>query len=445
MTSPIISVSGLRGIVGESLSPGVAVRFAAAFAAEAAPGPILLSGDGRSHGPIFADAVRAALCAAGRRVIDAGVCATPTCGVLVRQHQCAGAVQITASHNPPQYNGLKLLNKQGQFVSPEYGARVLDRYQAGEIPWAAFDGVGAVERLEDSISGHLALVLATVQVDPIRDRKFKVLLDSNHGSGGRLGRKLLEELGCEVVAVGAAADGQFEHPPEPIAENLVGVSQQVLDAEADVGFCQDPDADRLAIIDEAGRFLGEEYTLGICLDHVLQYRKGVVVTNCATSRMCQDIAEARGSTLVRSKVGEAYVVAEMKKQKAVFGGEGNGGPIDPRVGYIRDSFVGMAQTLEVMATREQTVSELVAGLPGYVICKTKIGLEKQRLDEAYGKLENHFGDAGASRLDGLRLDWSDRWLLVRGSNTEPIVRIIAEAPTAATAEAMCEEAKGVIG
>jgi len=231
---------------------------------------------------------------------------------------------------------------------------------------------------------------------------------------------------------------------EPTAENLAGVLKSVVENGADVGFCQDPDADRLAVIDQSGRYLGEEYTLAMCVDHALRHHKGPIAANCATSRMSEDLAQRYGVPFVRSAVGEANVVDAMRSSKAVFGGEGNGGPIDPRVGYVRDSFVGMALLLDAMAERKMKIGQLADELPHYEIVKTKCPLPAERLPAALDALEKRFSDAKASRLDGLRLDWPGRWLLVRGSNTEPIVRAIAESPTAAEAVDLCNAAAKVL-
>lgn len=444
MTEPIISVSGLRGIVGESLTPEVALRYVAAFAATLPPGAIIVSRDGRATGPMLAGAVKSGLLAVGRDVLDADVAATPTLGVLVRAHRAAGGVQISASHNPPQYNGIKLFSGEGRVIPAAPGKKVLEAYRAGKVSWVRHDWVGKLERLADTTGEHLKLLLATVNLDSIRRKKFRVLLDSNRGAGSLLGAKLLETLGCEVVLLGGEPDGQFEHPAEPTAENLQTVTRKVISARAHIGFCQDPDADRLAIIDETGRYIGEEYTLAICAEHILRQRKGPVVTNCATSRMTQDLAEKRGVPFLRSAVGEANVVDEMLARNAVFGGEGNGGPIDPRVGLVRDSFVGMALVLDAMAARGKKISELADELPRYEIRKTTIKLPPEKLSAALDALQKRFSDARSDRRDGLRLDWPDRWLIVRGSNTEPIVRAIAEAPAAAAAEQLCRAAAEVV-
>jgi phosphomannomutase len=459
----IISVSGLRGIVGESLTPEVARRYARAFAATLPAGGIVVTRDGRANGPQLLPAVIDGLSQGGSRpVLDGRIAATPTTGILVRHHQCVGGVQISASHNPAQYNGLKLFSAEGRVVPAEVGQQVQDIFRREKLPpmdqvlqrssaGQASSGTppSRVEHLADTTSAHLRLVEQIVDVSSIRARRFHVLLDANYGSGSVLGRPLLELLGCDAVLLGAAPNGQFAHPPEPTAENLSGVLGEVTRSRADIGFCQDPDADRLAIIDEGGCYLGEEYTLALCVDHMLRCSQGPVVTNCSTSRMTEDLARKYGVPFYRSAVGEANVVDEMLRRGAVLGGEGNGGVIDPRVGLVRDSFVGMALLLDAMAARDLPVSALAAELPKYAIWKTKIELPRDKVPAALDALEHHFRDAASNRLDGLRLDWqhangSGSWLLVRGSNTEPIVRIIAEAPAVEDARRLCDEATGIL-
>ena len=455
MSELIISVSGLRGIVGETLTPEVAMRYVAAFAAIAPEGDILVARDSRPSGEMLSQAIRAALHSRGRKTIDAGIAATPTAGVLTRHCRAAGAVMITASHNPAPYNGLKLFSAEGRVIPAREGQKVLERFRSGDGNGARGEGragaakneawnveSGAEQQLPPS--PHLAAVLAVIEIERVRRRRFRVLLDSNHGAGGILGRRLLEELGCQVTVLGEEPHGRFAHTPEPTAENLAGVLADVSREAAAVGFCQDPDADRLAVIDETGRYVGEEYTLALCVEHVLRRRKGPIVANCASSRMSADIARRHGVPHFRAAVGEANVVDAMLAHGAVFGGEGNGGPIDPRVGYVRDSFVGMALLLDAMAEREMPVSRLADELPRYEIVKTKFALQPEKLPAALVALEKRFAGAASDRLDGLRLDWPGRWLLVRGSNTEPIVRAIAEAPTAAEAADLCRHAAEVI-
>lgn len=445
MSQPIISVSGLRGIVGESLSPEIAMRYACALAGELAPGCLVITRDGRATGPMLAAAIQAGLTAVGRDVIDALVAATPTTGVLVRQYRAAGGIQISASHNPAQYNGLKLFSAEGRVIPEAAGAKVIARYERLSPLWVSYDRVGRVQACSDSIGQHGSLIAKTVDVDRIRRRRFKVLLDANHGSGSVLGRQLLTDLGCTITLLGETPDGQFEHVPEPTAENLTGVLAAVPHGGCDVGFCQDPDADRLAVIDESGRYLGEEYTVAICAEQRLRKELGPIVTNCSTSRMTQDLAAKYRVPFFTSAVGEANVVDCMLAHGAVLGGEGNGGVIDPRVGLVRDSFVGMAMILDAMAERQMKVSQLADELPRYEIVKTKLTLAREQIPAALEAVRRHFSDAKADHRDGLRLDWPGKWLLVRASNTEPIVRAIAEAPSRAEAERLCREAGSAMG
>lgn len=438
MPDPIISVSGLRGIVGESLTPDIVVRYIAAFLADLPAGPIALSRDGRATGPMLADAAKATIAASGREVLYADVAPTPTVGVLVREHKAAGGAQITASHNPPEYNGIKLFSDEGRVIPSAPGEHVRAGYRAGRSAWVPHERIGQVTEIADPLQAHLTRVRRTVTCDRIEARRFKVLVDSNHGSGGPLAARLLAGLGCEATICGEEPTGEFAHRPEPTVENLAPILAKVREAGAHVGFCLDPDADRLAIIDENGRYIGEELTLAICADHVLRNRKGPVVTNCSTSRVTEDLAAKYGVPFYRSKVGEANVVDVMLQHDAVLGGEGNGGVIDPRIGLVRDSFIAMALVLDATASRGLPVSKLADELPQYAIHKTKAPLAADKLEASFAALKKHFADAKTDDLDGLRLDWPGKWLLIRASNTEPIVRIIAEAADEAEAKRLCE-------
>lgn len=446
MSQLIISVSGLRGIIGETLTPVVAARFVAAFAAEIPAGAIVVGRDGRSSGPMLRDAIVASLRACGRDVIDADVAATPTVGVLVKQTGAAGAVQISASHNPPPYNGIKLFGGDGRVLDANTGARIRDAYLAEKADWCSFDLIGDAQTHPDPHAAHLEAVLATVDVDRIKAAQHRVLIDSNHGAGSLLGVRLLETLGCDVVALGDRPDGQFAHVPEPTAENLSGVAGKIREAGCAVGFCQDPDADRLALIDADGRYIGEEFTLALCVQHALAHdaTRGPIVINGATSSMSEHLAAQAGVASFRSAVGEANVADKMIAEKATYGGEGNGGPIDPRVGYVRDSFVAMAQVLDLMSQSGKTLAELADALPRLAIHKDKAEISAEELPELFAKLQTEYADATIDTGDGLRLAWPDRWLLVRGSNTEPIVRLIAEASSEAEAKALCDGAKALI-
>ena len=442
MDQPIISVSGLRGIVGTSLTPPIAIDHVTAFARTLdSPGPIVVTRDGRASGPMLAHAVACGLQAVGRDVLYGDVAATPTTGILVRQQGAAGGIQISASHNPPAYNGLKLFGADGRVLSADAGKPILEIYRAGGDPdWVAAESVGGFRELDDTTDVHLEKVLATVNAEAIRARRFRVVLDSNRGAGSVLGRRLLESLGCQLTLLGDLPDGQFEHLPEPTESNLESVARLARNCETDVVFCQDPDADRLAVIDERGTYIGEEYTLALVARHVLPRSPGVFVMNCATSQMTADVARQAGCDVVLTAVGEANVADGMILHQATLGGEGNGGPIDPRVGYVRDSFVGMAQILDAMAATGQTISQLAAQMPRYEIRKLTASIAADQVSVLFERLEDRFSDAMVDRRDGLRLQWEDRWLLVRPSNTEPIVRVIAEARSGKEAMELCNQA-----
>lgn len=446
MSELIISVSGLRGIVGETLTPEVATRFVAAFASKLPAGPIIVGRDGRNSGPMLSRAITAALNASGRDCIDVDVAATPTIGVLVRELKAAGAVQISASHNPPPYNGIKLFGSAGRVLDAETGSAIRDAYFAQEAEWAPFDQLGSIANCEDPHLPHLEKVLATVDVAAIAQAKHRVLLDSNHGAGGLLGKRLLQKLGCDVVLVGETPDGQFAHVPEPTAANLQGIAETVRANGCAVGFCQDPDADRLALVDGAGRYIGEEYTLALCVQRAMAHSetRGPIVINGASSGMSESLAQQAGVASFRSAVGEANVADMMIAQKATYGGEGNGGPIDPRVGYVRDSFVGMAQVLDLMTSSGKSLAELADALPKFHIVKSVAQVTAEQLPALLERLVNAHPLADASTGDGLRLAWQDKWLLVRGSNTEPIVRLIAEAQTQEEAQDLCDRAAALI-
>ena len=440
MDEPIISVSGMRGIVGSSLTAEHVSRYVRAFASTLSPGPLVISRDGRANGGPLTEVVCQTLLDLGRDVQLADIAATPTTALLVREQRAAGGIQVSASHNPPEYNSLKLLAASGRMLPAIEGEIVLHRYQ--EDPARSPASLpGKQIPLEHATSIHLEKILETVDVDRIGQQQFRVLLDANHGAGALLGRPLLEALGCQLTITGETPDGQFKHPAEPTAANLAPLIEQLGEGEYDVIFCQDPDADRLALIDQQGHYLGEELTLALCLDHVLPVRAGAAVTNCASSRACEEIAGRHGVPFYLSAVGEANVVDLMLEKGACFGGEGNGGVIDPRVVLARDSFVGMAQVLDAMAARQQPLSEIAGGLPRFEIQKGEVPLSPGLVATFFERLQESFPEARASHLDGLRLDWPDRWLLVRASNTEPIVRCIAESSVEGMARQLCSQAQ----
>jgi phosphomannomutase len=436
-------------LVGDGLDPSVAVEFAAAYANECEPGPILVAHDGRTSSTVFLPAVVSALAATGRDVLQLGATATPTVGFLVKRQGAAGGIQISASHNPSQYNGLKFFQKAGMVLGADRGRAMLDRWRRREFAWASWDALGQIRTCDDPDSDHLRRVLDTVNVEAIRSHRFTVVLDACHGAGGRLGERLLRELGCKTLVLGAQPDGRYDHPPEPTETNLKTFSAVVRSAGAAVGFAQDPDADRLAIVDETGRYIGEELTLALAVAHRLSQVRGPVVINLSTSRVIEDLAGLAGCPVHRAPVGEINVVERMLKEDAVIGGEGNGGVIDPRVGFVRDSFVGMALVLDRIAADDETLSTIVDSLPRYAMVKDQVALGRgpgaagdasaESVARLWDRIAEAFPDARPDRSDGLRLDWADRWVQVRASNTEPIVRVIAEAADAPRARVLADE------
>ncbi len=436
----IVSVSGIRGIVGQSLTPGVATAFGAAFGTFAGGGRVIVSRDSRPSGGMLRHAVIAGLLSSGCSVADIGIAPTPTCGIAVRRLNASGCIQISASHNPAPWNGLKMFGPDGAVLSAASGAEVRAIFEAGSAKSVAWNAIGEVSVPPDVQEVHAELVCDNVSVAAVHAAGFRILVDGNGGAGGPLALSLLQALGCEVIDHACAADGHFVHEAEPIPANLVDVGPLVPRSGCVAGFVMDPDADRLTLIDEKGVCISEELTLALAVKYRLSKQKGPVVINMSTSRVIQDIAAERGCACVRTAVGEANVVAGMRDLEAVIGGEGNGGVIDPRVGWIRDPFIGMAMILQLMAETGKTLSELVAALPAYAMLKTKYTVAREKLPGAFNSMEKRWPEAAANRLDGLRLDWKDRWLHIRGSNTEPIVRVIAEAPTMPEAQTLCDQA-----
>jgi phosphomannomutase len=434
MSDLIVSVSGIRGIIGESLTPGAFL----------AGGRVVVGRDSRPSGEMLKHAVIAGLTSAGCTVEDVGIVPTPTVGIAVRNLHAAGGIMITASHNPAPWNGLKMFGPDGAVLTAAMGAEVRALYESGAFPRATWDKIGHVSSPPDVGEDHLRAVLDCVSVAQIASQNFVVFLDGNGGAGGPLGVSLLAALGCQVIQHHCEADGDFAHDPEPTPAHLVDVAPWVKQTGAAVGFVLDPDSDRLALIDETGTCVSEELTLALAIKFRLRQVTGPVVVNMSTSRVNQDVATKAGCDFVRSAVGEANVVAKMREVNAVIGGEGNGGVIDPRIGWVRDPFIGMAMILNLMAEDKKPISQLVAELPPYAMLKTKFAVNRDKLSNVLKQLETKWPEATANHLDGLRLDGPNWWLHIRPSNTEPVVRIIAEAPTASEAEALCAAAGGVL-
>ena len=443
------SVSGLRGIVGEDLVPALVTRYAEAFGSFlAARGGrvVALARDSRQSGPAFVAAAAEGLVASGVDVVDLGMVPTPTAQLAVETLEggLAGGIVVTASHNPVEWNALKFVGPGGRFLAKAEAEALFALVDAGgRHPGAR---AGTRRRDETAVGRHLDRVLGLPWLDlaPIRARRFRVALDCVRGAGATIMPALLEALGCEVRAINLEADGRFPREPEPIPENLGELGALVRESRSDLGIAVDPDVDRLALVDETGRAIGEDYTLAFAVRAVLARRQGPVVTNLSTSLVVEDAAREHGVAIERSPVGEANVVERMAAAGAVIGGEGNGGVILPAVHLGRDAPVAATLALALLAARGMTVSALVNSAPRYTIVKAKVPRPSGTLEQCYAALGRSVAGAAADRQDGLRLALADRWVHVRPSGTEPVVRIIAEAPTREAAEALVERGRAAL-
>lgn len=454
--APIVSASGIRGVVGSGIDPPTAARYGAAFGGvlreEGDPGAgerILVGRDSRTSGPVLLDAVAAGLRGAGWDVADLGVVTTPT-GLLAVQdeEEARGGVLVTASHNPAPWNGLKLAGADGTFVSPQLGRHVQEVFESGP-GWAAWDGLGGRTDAPGAVEHHVARILDLdlTPRDRIAEAELRVAVDTVRGAAGPIMRKLLAELGCRLEGLEMEPDGRFPREPEPRPENLGPLGEAVRASGADLGMAVDPDGDRLALVDASGEPLGEDLTLAMAVRFVLARRRGAVVTNLSTSRVVADVAEAAGGEVHLSPVGEANVAARMREVDAVIGGEGNGGVMVPDLHLTRDAPLAAVLVLGTLAEADEPLAELAGGLPSYHIAKRRAPRPEGSLEPVYRALDERAeGDPDRDRQDGLRLDWSDRrsWLHVRPSGTEPIVRVIAEAPEREEADRLADRALDVL-
>ena len=444
----MVSVSGVRGRVGEALTPEVIAKFAAGFGAWAmsrAQGRkprIVVGRDSRVSGPMFQPVVHAALQSVGCDVIDVGMVPTPTVQLAVEHHHADGGLAITASHNPIEWNALKFIGASGLFLDGNEGNEMRGVVESN-FPRATWDKLGTVTQDKDAARRHIDQILALpfLDVDGIRKREFRVALDCVRGAGGTFMPILLELLGCKLATINMEPDGRFPRPPEPVAENLGELQKLVQDSHCEIGMAVDPDVDRLALVSDEGVAIGEDYTLALAAKEVLRHREGVVVTNLSTSRILDDIAKEAGTRVIRTPVGEVNVATRMRTENAPIGGEGNGGVILSELHLGRDAPVAAALMLQLLLEESKPLSKVVAQYPRYIIVKDKLERPNAPLDAVYEALTKHFPDAEADRQDGLRLTWPDRWVHIRPSGTEPIVRVIAEAPTAEAAEQLVRDCR----
>lgn len=454
----MVGVSGVRGRVGEALTPEVVARFAAAFGAWAAGesrgarskeaearARIVLGRDSRVSGPMFHRVVVSALQSVGCDIIDIGMVPTPTVQLAVEHHHAAGGLAITASHNPVEWNALKFIAPSGLFLDAAQGTAMRQTLD-GDIPRATWDELGVLTEDDAAVARHIERILAIpfLDADAIRRRRFHVALDCVRGAGAVIMPALLDRLGCEVTSINMETDGRFPRAPEPVAENLGELEALVKSHGADIGLAVDPDVDRLALVSDKGKAIGEDFTLALAARVVLQHRPGDLVTNLSTSRIMEDVAGKAGRRVIRAPVGEVNVAVRMREEKAPIGGEGNGGVILSEVHLGRDAPVGAALILHLLASEGKPLSEIVAGYPSYSIVKDKLDRPAAPLDGVYEAIRKAFPDATVDTQDGLRLAWADRWVHVRPSGTEPIVRVIAEAPDEAGARHMILEARTLL-
>ena len=448
----IKSISGIRGTIGgkvdENLTPLDVVKFTSAFGTWLQNNKnkkdltLVVGRDARISGSMVNSLVTATLQGLGIHVVDLGLSTTPTVEVMVPELNADGGIILTASHNPKQWNALKLLNEKGEFITGENGTEVLALAESQDFDYAEVDDLGKYETRDDGFDIHIQKILDLPMVDAeaIKAKKFKVVVDAVNSTGGIAIPQLLEELGCEVVKLYCEPNGHFPHNPEPLKEHLGDICELMKTEKADVGIVVDPDVDRLALVDENGELFGEEYTLVAVADYLLRHQKGAAISNLSSSRALRDVARNLGPEYFASAVGEVNVVTLMKEKNAVIGGEGNGGIIYPELHYGRDSLVGVALFLTHLAKENKTVSELRATYPSYFMGKKKIELTPDiDVDSLLTKMEKEYQTEDISTIDGVKIDFENNWVHLRKSNTEPIIRIYTEAFSQEEADQLGDE------
>ncbi len=449
----MVSVSGFRGRVGPSLTPELVAGLGAAYGAflrdEGDGDTVIVGRDSRTSGPMLMRAAVAGLLSAGCRVVELGVVPTPTLMLAVKDAGAAGGIAVTASHNAAEWNALKFAARGGAFLPPERMIRFQERVREEDPARAAWDAIPRVDRDAGAPGRHVERILGLpfVDVEGVRRERMRVALDCVNGAGGVVLQDLLERLGCEVHAIGLDPHGRFHRDPEPTAKNLAALGELVRGSGARIGLAVDPDADRLSLVDERGRALGEDLTLALAADVVLRRERGRVVTNLSTSRVVEDVARGHGCRVARAPVGEINVVVRMAAEGAVVGGEGNGGVIVPALHHTRDAPAGAALLLQYLADEPGVpLSERVATLPSYTIVKEKAAFPREALAEAYTALAEQLPPGARDASDGFRIEWPARgaWLHVRPSGTEPVVRLIAEAPEPPPAQSLVDRARGIL-
>ncbi len=434
-----ISISGVRGVIGDSLTPTMLTRFAQAFGTYIGSGSVVIGRDPRTSGEMVKQAVVAGLVSSGLRVIDIGMCPVPTVQLFVRESNANGGIAITASHNPAEWNALKFIGPDGLFLGPGQAREMLDIYHQGDYTKVAGVEMRDVEEVSGATDRHLKAILDTLGPLPEAARRLRVVLDSCNGAGSIAGPKLLEQLGAEVFTINTTPDGSFPRGAEPVPENLGALCAAVKEHHADIGFAQDMDADRLAIVSEQGTPIGEDSTLVLATAYVLSEEPGAVVANLSTTMALDDVAASFGCPIFHTRIGEVNVTEEMQKQRAVIGGEGNGGVIYPRINFARDSLVAMALVMHLLAQKGKTVTQLLDQFPSYTIVKEKLVCPSAKISRVLKRVKEEYKDHKMDLRDGVKVMVPEGWFLVRGSNTEPIVRVVAEARSETQARLLVNE------
>ncbi|MDA3812889.1 MAG: phosphoglucosamine mutase [Candidatus Cloacimonetes bacterium] len=438
MSKLMVSVSGIRGIYGESLTPEIAMRYAAHFGIFCNRGKIIVGRDSRTTGPAMFNAVTSGLMSVGCDVVDLGLVSTPTVLLAVEESDALGGISITASHNPAEWNAMKFVGENGMFLFPENADTFINSLDE-PVDYIGWDKIGKLTKDDNATERHIDKIMQItyLDVEKIRSKKFKVVLDCVNGAGGMIAPQLLRDLGCEVIELNCEPTGIFAHVPEPLNRNLGDLEQAVADHKADLGFATDPDVDRLAIVDENGNCIGEEFSLLLSEKFILSKVRGDIVTNLSSSMASEDIAAKFGVNVHRTKVGEINVGKKMMEINSPVGGEGNGGIICPEVHFTRDAPAGMAIILGFLAESGKTVSELSEQIPKYYFAKNKIKVDPSKLDTIMQKVPDIFSDYQLDTTDGIKILGDKFWIHIRKSGTEPIIRVYVESETAEKSEQIC--------
>ncbi len=440
MSTLMRSVSGIRGIVGDPLTPPLLMNYLNAFIQITKAKKVVVGRDTRTTGPMIESLIAQGCCAAGVEPIVLGLASTPTVEMMVTELKADGGIIVTASHNPIEWNALKFLNKEGEFLNEANIKQLFEIVDNNQFKWSGYKGVKSISTQKGGDEHHINSILKLKYINPrlIKKQKFKVAYDGVNGAGSLIVPQLLKKLGCELVAINIEPNGIFPHNPEPTPKNLKQLSELVKKKKCHIGFATDPDADRCAMVSETGTVIGEEYTLALATQLILEKNPGAVTINLSTSRMSEDIAESFGVKVYRAKVGEINVSSQMKLNKSTIGGEGNGGVILPDLHYGRDGILSIALALQFLAEKNTTLTDFVNSIPKYHIEKQKCEIHGKSLENIFGHLLAKFKDAHIDEQDGLRFEWDKKWVHVRSSNTEPIIRIIAEAPNKKEALELCK-------